>query len=147
MAWASGFAAATTPVGGDVYAKTLKLLTAAVLASGGAMLGCHRYVTKKVMTDPDCVDPNQVRKSKTKTKMSLKESAAHLAASPYIRNLAIMVIAYGMSINIVEVTWKGRLREAFPSATAYSAFMGTFSSWTGGVTIAMMLLGRKILNR
>jgi ATP/ADP translocase len=43
------------------------------------------------MTDPNCVDPNQVRKSKTKTKMSLKESAAHLAASPHIRNLAIMV--------------------------------------------------------
>lgn len=34
---------------------------------------------------------------------SLQESAKYLAASPYIRNLAMLVIAYGMSINIVEV--------------------------------------------
>lgn len=118
-----------------------------MLASGGVMLGCHRYVTKRVMTDPNCVDPAAAKKSKTKTKMSLKESAAHLAASPYIRNLAIMVIAYGMSINIVEVTWKGRLREAFPDASAYSGFMGKFSSATGAVTIMMMLIGRQILSR
>ena len=147
MAWSSSYAAATTPIGGDVYGKTLNLLTTAVLASGGVMLGCHRYVTKKVMTDPNCVDPAAAKKSKTKTKMSLKESAAHLAASPYIRNLAIMVIAYGMSINIVEVTWKGRLREAFPDASSYSGFMGKFSSATGAVTIMMMLIGRQILSR
>ena len=35
--------------------------------------------------------------------MSLKESAAYLASSAYIRNLAALVICYGMSINIVEV--------------------------------------------
>ena len=58
-----------------------------------------------------------------------------------------MVIAYGMSINIVEVTWKGRLREAFSDASAYSGFMGKFSSVTGAVTIAMMLIGRQILAR
>lgn len=33
-----------------------------------------------------------------------QESAKYLAASPYIRNLAMLVIAYGMSINIVEVS-------------------------------------------
>lgn len=34
----------------------------------------------------------------------MQESARYLAASPYIRNLAILVIAYGMSINIVEAS-------------------------------------------
>lgn len=34
----------------------------------------------------------------------LQESAKYLANSPYIRNLALLVIAYGMSINIVEVS-------------------------------------------
>ena len=45
-----------------------------------------------------------LKKTKTKTKMSLKESAAYLASSAYIRNLAALVICYGMSINIVEVS-------------------------------------------
>lgn len=44
--------------------------------------------------------------------MSLKESAAYLSSSPYIRNLATLVIAYGMSINLVEVTWKAKLKQA-----------------------------------
>lgn len=34
----------------------------------------------------------------------VQESAKYLAASPYIRNLAMLVIAYGMSINIVEAS-------------------------------------------
>ena len=50
------------------------------------------------------LNPNQaLKKTKTKTKMTLKESAAYLANSAYIRNLAALVICYGMSINIVEV--------------------------------------------
>ncbi len=35
--------------------------------------------------------------------MGLVESAKFLASSPYIKNLAMLVIAYGMCINIVEV--------------------------------------------
>ena len=46
------------------------------------------------------------------------ESARYLASSPYIRNLAVLVIAYGMSINLVEVTWKAKLKEQFPDPSA-----------------------------
>ena len=46
--------------------------------------------------------------------MSIEESIRFLAGRRYIRNLATLVISYGMAINIVEVTWKGRLRQAFP---------------------------------
>jgi len=148
MKFASQFGSSmAASTGVDAYALTLKILTGAVLGSSALMVACHKYIQSKVMTDPECVDVNQQRKSKTKSKMTLKQSAAYLAKSPYMRDLATLVVAYGMSINIVEVTWKGRLRQAFPEATAYSAFMGTFSSWTGAVTIAMMLLGRKIFDK
>jgi len=36
-------------------------------------VACHRYVQNKVMTDPECVDANAVKKSKTKTKMTVSE--------------------------------------------------------------------------
>jgi ATP/ADP translocase len=42
--------------------------------------------------------------------MSLKDSAAYLGNSAYIRNLAALVICYGMSINIVEVGSRPYLR-------------------------------------
>jgi AAA family ATP:ADP antiporter len=56
--------------------------------------------------------------------MTIKESAQFLANSAYIRNLALLVIAYGMSINIVEVSWKSKLKQAFPNPNDYSEFMG-----------------------
>ena len=62
----------------------------------------------------------------------------------YIRLLATLVICYGMAINIVEVTWKSRLKMAFPNPNDYSEFMGTFSSATGAVTLTMMLISQRI---
>jgi ATP/ADP translocase len=40
---------------------------------------------------------------KSKPKMGAGESVKFLAASPYIRDLAALVVGYGMAINIVEV--------------------------------------------
>ncbi len=95
-----------------------------------------------MLTDPACVDPHkQAKQKKNKVKMTLGESAAFLWKSPYIRDMALMVIAYGMAINIVEVTWKSKLKAAFPDPNSYSAFMGNFSSMTGVVTFLMMIAG------
>ena len=49
-----------------------------------------------------------------------------------------------MAINIVEVTWKSRLKMAFPNPNDYSEFMGTFSSATRAVTLTMMLISQRI---
>lgn len=67
--------------------------------------------------------------------------------SPHIRNLATLVISYGMCINLVEVSWKAKLHAAFPDPNAYAAFMGNFSSATGTVTLFMMLIGRKVFSK
>merc|ERR1719246_144823 len=101
------------------------------------------------MTDPACVNQEEQakKKSKKKTKMSLRDSAKFLMDSSYLRNLATLVISYGMCINIVEVTWKAKLKLAYPNPNDYSAFMGNFSSATGAVTLVMMLLGRKIFEK
>ena len=79
--------------------------------------------------------------------MTLKEPAKFLMSSSYIRDLAILVISYGMCINIVEVSWKAKLKQAFPDPYSYSSFMGNFSSATGTVTLAMMLIGRSVFQR
>jgi AAA family ATP:ADP antiporter len=108
------------------------------------ILACFRYMQTKVLTDPECMDQVAMKKAKTKTSMGLGESARYLADSKYIRSLATLVIAYGMSINIVEVSWKSKLKAQFPNPNDYSEFMGAFSAATGSVTLFMMLLGRWI---
>ncbi|MBM3201719.1 MAG: AAA family ATPase, partial [Chlamydiae bacterium] len=61
-----------------------------------------------------------------------------LLKSRYMLCVAIIVIAYGVSINLVEVTWKGQLKLAYPTPNEYSIFMGNFSRMTGVATILMM---------
>jgi len=144
--WVSGLRANLAP-GVDAWGLSLKYLMGAVLASGSAMIGLYSYMQRKVMTDPNCVSPEKIVKKKKKERMGLRESAKFLVSSPYIRDLAMLVISYGMCINIVEVSWKAKLKQAYPNPNDYSAFMGNFSSATGAVTLVMMLLGRTIFQK
>ena len=57
------------------------------------------------------------------------------------------MVAYGISINLVEVTWKGKIKAQFPNPNDYSAFMGDFSSCTGAVTFIMMIASRFIFRK
>lgn len=87
------------------------------------------------------------KKKKKKVKMTVGESFKFLAASPYIRDMATLVVAYGISINLVEVTWKSKIKAQFPNPNDYSAFMGEFSTATGTVTFIMMILSRWIFKK
>lgn len=57
------------------------------------------------------------------------------------------MVAYGISINLVEVTWKSKIKQQFPNPNDYSSFMGNFSTATGAVTFAMMLLSRFVFRK
>eukprot|EP00172_Hildenbrandia_rubra_P003535 Plantae.Rhodophyta-Hildenbrandia_rubra.ctg5792.p1 GENE.Plantae.Rhodophyta-Hildenbrandia_rubra.ctg5792~~Plantae.Rhodophyta-Hildenbrandia_rubra.ctg5792.p1 ORF type:complete len:663 (+),score=109.05 Plantae.Rhodophyta-Hildenbrandia_rubra.ctg5792:295-2283(+) len=135
------------PVGVDGWAISLKYLMGMISVGGSLIVGTYYWMQRNIMNDPALVDPAKRKASKVKTKLTLKESAKYLASSKYIRNLATLVIAYGMSINIVEVTWKSKLRAAYPNPNEYSAFMGNFSSCTGLATLVMMLVGRWIFRK
>jgi len=140
---------ASLPPGVDPWGVSLKYLMAAVVGCGALMTGIFSYMQRCVMTDPACVDQEKRknRAKKKKVKMGMRESAKFLMNSPYIRDLATLVISYGMCINIVEVSWKAKLKQAYPDPNAYSSFMGNFSSATGAVTLIMMLLGRTIFEK
>uniref|UniRef100_A0A6V0ACA6 ADP,ATP carrier protein n=1 Tax=Pseudo-nitzschia australis TaxID=44445 RepID=A0A6V0ACA6_9STRA len=142
--WVSNMRSSLAP-GVDAWAVSLKYLMGAVLTGGGVVLGTFRHMQKNIVPN---LEKNKGKSEKpvkkNKTKMSMKDSAKFLLSSPYIRNLAMLVVSYGMCINIVEVSWKAKLKLAFPNPNEYSAFMGNFSSATGVVTLVMMLLGRTI---
>lgn len=145
--WVSNMRSTLAP-GVDAWAVSLRYLMGAILAGGGVVLGTFRHMQRNVIPT---LEKNKGKSDKPakkkKPKMSMKESAKFLVSSPYIRNLAMLVISYGMCINIVEVSWKAKLKLAFPNPNAYSAFMGNFSSATGLVTLIMMLLGRTIFSK
>jgi len=138
------------PEGVDPWGVSLNLLMGLVLIAGVVIMLTYRWINKNVLTDPRFFDPNEQKaaKKKDKPKLSIKESFLYLIKSPYIGLLAVLVICYGVAINIVEVTWKGQLKAMYPNANDYSAFMGMFSTITGIVTVFMMLfVGGNVMRR
>ena len=133
--------------GVDAWAVSLRYLMGAVIASGGVLLGTYKYMQDKIVSKNADMASMKKFPAKKKVKMTMKESAKFLLSSSYIRDLALLVISYGMCINIVEVSWKAKLKAAFPDPNSYSSFMGNFSSATGVVTLVMMLLGRTIFQK
>jgi AAA family ATP:ADP antiporter len=111
-----------------------------VVIAGIAVHIIYSWIQRNVLTDPRFYDPAElVKAKKEKPKMSIKDSLMFLAKSPYILCLALLVIAYGVSINLVEVTWKSQLKLQYPNPNDYNTFMGYFSTITGAVTVLMML--------
>jgi AAA family ATP:ADP antiporter len=145
--WVSGLRATLAP-GVDPWTVSLRYLMGAVVASGGVLVATYAWMQKNVVPYLDSTIAKAAAPKKPKRpKMSLADSTKFLLKSPYIRNLAVLVISYGMCINLVEVSWKAKIKLAFPNPNDYSAFMGNFSSCMGSVTLIMMLIGRSIFQR
>ncbi|KAG6606778.1 hypothetical protein SDJN03_00120, partial [Cucurbita argyrosperma subsp. sororia] len=127
--------------GVDGWAISLKAMMSIVVGMGLTICFLYWWVNKYASL------PTRSKKKKEKVTMGTMESLKFLASSRYIRDLATLVVAYGISINLVEVTWKSKLKAQFPSPNEYSSFMGDFSTATGIVTFIMMLLSQYIFNR
>lgn len=140
---------ANLPEGVDAWGVSLNYLMTMVVIAGVLILLTYRWINRNVLTDPRFYNPNEQKSAKkSKPKMSIKESFAYLLRSKYMGCLAILVLGYGIAINIVEVTWKSQLKMQFPSPNEYSSFMGLFSMVTGVVSVFMMLfVGGNVIRR
>ncbi len=110
----------------------LKYMVCYVFAFGLIIMALHWWITRHVLTDKRFFNPEQNDVPlEQKTKLSLIDSLKFIAKSKYLLCIAIMVVAYGLTMNLVEVTWKANLKLAYPDTGAYQDFMGTISSTVG----------------
>lgn len=137
------------PEGVDAWGVTLNYTMSAVVVACAAAIAIYWWINKEVLTDPRFYDPNEIKKDKKKKpKMSIKESMLYLVRSPYLLCIAVLVIGYGMSINLVELTWKKQLGLQYPNPHDYQDFMGSFSWATATLTLFMMLfVGGNVIRR
>lgn len=124
---------------------SLNYLMGMVVIACLSVIAIYWWMNRNVLTDPTLYSPAETKQKKSKPKLSLVESFLYLAKSKYVLCIAMLVIAYGMSINMVEVTWKSSVGKQFESENEMSTFMGFFSMMTGFVTILMMFVGGYIL--
>lgn len=133
------------PADVDAWQVSLNYLMTMVVVAGASIIAIYWWMNRNVLTDPRFYDPTEEKKKKSKTKMGILESFSYLAKSKYILCIALIVISYGICINLVEVTWKGQLKLQYPNPNDYSTFMGKFSFLTGAATIVMLFVGGFII--
>eukprot|EP00510_Aplanochytrium_minuta_P007566 CAMPEP_0184033454 /NCGR_PEP_ID=MMETSP0955-20130417/3770_1 /TAXON_ID=627963 /ORGANISM="Aplanochytrium sp, Strain PBS07" /LENGTH=580 /DNA_ID=CAMNT_0026319823 /DNA_START=21 /DNA_END=1763 /DNA_ORIENTATION=+ len=75
------------------------------------------------------------------------EGMRTLFQSKPLQCVAILVISYGVSSCLVEVCWKGQVKQAYPHPNDYSRFMAQFWFWTGAVSMIFMVMGRIVLEK
>jgi AAA family ATP:ADP antiporter len=135
--------------GVDPWGVSINYLTMVLTAAGLLVLAIYWYLNKFVF-DAEYLAKVQAERGskpkKSKVKMSVMEGIKFIMKSRYLGLIAVLVVCYGMSINMVEVPWKNYVGQQFPNGNDYTAFMGYLSGATGIATI-LAILGGSILVR
>lgn len=133
---------------GETTGLMLQYLMAFVIVAGAILLFTFYWMNRNVLTDKRFYDPEAMGENKKKkAKLSMGESFKYIIQSPYLGLIAMLVLAYGVSINLFEGVWKGQIKIAYPSEAEYNEVMGGLSTVTGGIALVLMLVGSNLLRR
>lgn len=139
----------SVPEGVDAWGETLIWLMGAVTICCFIIILSYRWMNQNVLTDPTLYNPLEKvgAKKKDKPKLSITESFMYLVRSRYLGCIALLVLGYGISINLIEVVWKAQLGAQFPNENDYNTFMGYFSMFTGFATLILVTVGSNVIRR
>jgi len=136
--------------GDDAFGVALQGTTVLILAAGVCLMGLYANIQRLHAADEasgrlgDKPDPSAKGKKK-KPKMGMLESFKFLLQQRYLGYLCILVVSYGLSINLTEVIWKKMVKEAHPNKKEYQIFMGNYSSLVGLATFIIIFFGSNVV--
>ncbi len=116
----------------------LKSLMTVVIITGTVLLFLHYYIEKFVMSDDRFF---KVDKKAEVLKLSTRESIRMILSSKYLGLISILMICYGMSMNLIEGLWMSKVREQYKTAEAFMGYQGSVLFWVGIMTIICSLTG------
>lgn len=119
--------------GGNPWEQTLILLTGVVLFCGFMIITTYRYLTQK-LANREFRD-NVSSKKEPKIHMSMKENLSLLGRSKYLLYIALIVLAYNLVINLIEVIWKDQVKQLYSNPNDFNAYMSQVSSLTGLISM------------
>ena len=110
------------------------------------LMSLYAYMNNVVLTDPRFI-PKSVTKKREKIEMSLMDGFKVVFSSKYLGFIAILLLCYGISINLVEGPWKDSVRKAYPTTNQYADFMGNLQLSTGIFTMIAYFISAQVLKR
>lgn len=136
------------PFGNDSWEQALACLIGVVVLSGFIAIFSFRWMNRNVLIGPEYDEVRAARlKFERKKKLSLRESFLHLSGSKYLLCIAILVVGYNLTINLVEVVWKDQLRQVYVSAADYNTFASTITMMMGALATLTAIVMPFIIGR
>lgn len=138
------------PEGVDPWGVSINYLTIVLTICGLAVLGLYYYLNTYVFNAAyleRVAAEKKDKPKKAKLKMSVIDGIKFLLRSKYLGLIALLVTCYGVTINLVEVTWKGQVGRQFTTGNEYTAFMGYLSGATGIGAIIAIFIGSILVRK
>lgn len=133
------------------FQNSLNYMMSIIIVLAAMTIATYYWMNRNILTDSRFYDASESRAAKkgkkSKPKLGLFESFSFLSKSTAICCIAILVLSYGIGINLVEVTWKSQVKIQYPDFQSYTRFMGGFSTTAGCVTMPMYFIGGYIIRR
>jgi AAA family ATP:ADP antiporter len=113
-----------------------------LVAIAGVLLSLLFYILYSYVVGKNIL--NLVKEKKKK--IGFIASIKHVASSKYLALITIVILCYGVSINLVEGVWKAQVRLLYINQQSYASFIAKLQSYTGKVSMLAMGIGSYILN-
>lgn len=133
----------------DVQCEWYLTTISIIVGIGGlGAISLYRWVNTKVITNPLLYDgAKKENKQKGKLKLSMLESIAYIIKSRYLGLIAILIISYGIIMNLTGLLWRRQIKLQYPTVLEYSGYMADFYMITGSITVVLIYLLKRVVDK
>lgn len=106
--------------------------------------GLYYYINKVIAVGAPIV--KEVKVKVKKAKPTLLQSAKIILSSRYLAYIAMLLMCYGITINLVEITWKDLISQySRESGVAMQVIQAQAFKWTGITAVVIATFGKSLV--
>jgi AAA family ATP:ADP antiporter len=135
--------------GKDAWEQTMTKTLLLIVGCAVIALVAFTWMERRVLSNPVYLptDGEKCPKKPKAQKMNFRESLSYIVNSKHLLGIATLVLSYNLVINLVEVIWKDRLRQLYPSAIDYNIYINNLVSAVGIVSTIASIVMAGVIHR
>jgi len=134
------------PFGSDGWGQSIFLINSVIILAAFLAVLCFRYI-HKTGGGYNSETYKAHHEEEAPIKMGMRKNFSYLAKSKYLICIAIIVVTYNISINLIEVIWKDQIKQLYPNPGDFNAYMGNVTSWRGMIAATISLFVPTVIHR
>jgi AAA family ATP:ADP antiporter len=135
------------PFGSDAWGQSVFMINSVVIIAGLLTLALFRWLHIQKLGYNGVASSVQ-NKEAPRIKMGMRENFSTLKKSKYLLCIAVIVLMYNVSINLVEVVWKNQVKQLYPNPNDFNAYMGQVITGMGIIaTLTAIFVSGNVIRR